>query len=81
MRRLSVRETRAALSRIEEILAREAEIIITRRRRPIARLTAMQPAAERPSHADLRAKMPQRTARAARPGGAGLIAGTKELRS
>jgi antitoxin (DNA-binding transcriptional repressor) of toxin-antitoxin stability system len=43
----------------EEILAREAEIIITRRGRPIARLTAMQPAAERPSHADLRAKMPR----------------------
>ena len=59
MRRLSVREARAALTRADELLAREAEIIITRRGKPIARLLPVQPPADRPSHAALRAKMPR----------------------
>jgi prevent-host-death family protein len=59
MRRLSVREARAALTRVDELLARETEIIITRHGKPIARLVAVQPSLERPSHADLRAKMPR----------------------
>ncbi len=59
MRTVSVQEARGALSRLEEILAREGEIIITRRGRPIARLMPMQSALERPSHVELRAKMPR----------------------
>ena len=59
MRRLSVREIRSELPRLDELLSQEGEILITRRGRPIARVLPMRPARSMPSHADLRASMPR----------------------
>jgi antitoxin (DNA-binding transcriptional repressor) of toxin-antitoxin stability system len=59
MRKVSVREIRAALPQLERILEQEGELIITRRGEPIARLL---PAVRRqaiPSHAELRSRMPR----------------------
>ena len=58
---LSIREMRAALTRLDEILTREGEILVTKRGRAIARLVPVRPAASMPSHADLRARMPRLT--------------------
>ena len=38
MRSLSIREIRSEIPRLEQILANEGELVITRRGRPIARL-------------------------------------------
>jgi antitoxin (DNA-binding transcriptional repressor) of toxin-antitoxin stability system len=56
---LSVRAARVQLTRIDELLEQEREIIITRRGKPIARLVAVDLAQRRkvPSHAQLRAKI------------------------
>jgi len=58
---LNIREMRAALTRLDEILTREGEILVTKRGRAIARLVPVRPAASMPSHADLRARMPRLT--------------------
>ena len=56
MRRVTVREIRRLLPEIEAALRAEGELIVTKRGRPIARLTAVEPTAtRRPSNADLRA--------------------------
>ena len=54
---LSIREVRSELARVEEILASEGEVIITRRGSAVARLLPIRTAAKPPSHADLRARM------------------------
>lgn len=54
---LSIREVRSELARMEEILASEGEVIITRRDGAVARLLPIRTAAKPPSHADLRARM------------------------
>jgi prevent-host-death family protein len=57
---LSIREARAALARLKELLDDRGEIIITRRGKPVARVVPVDP--RRPevvSHADLRASMPR----------------------
>ena len=59
MRQLSVREIRAALSRLEQILDREGELVITRRGTPIARLLPAVRKEVVPSHAELRSRMPR----------------------
>jgi len=61
MTTLTIREMRAALPRLDKILATEGEILVTKRERPIARLIPVRPAASMPSHADLRARMPRLT--------------------
>ena len=38
MRSISVREMRAALPRLEQLLAEEGEVVITRNGRPVARV-------------------------------------------
>jgi antitoxin (DNA-binding transcriptional repressor) of toxin-antitoxin stability system len=62
MRSVSVREVRALLPGLEEELARTGEIVLTRRGRPIARLTPVDGAAaarpRRPNLAEFRASMP-----------------------
>jgi prevent-host-death family protein len=57
MRRITVRETRQELSRLEELLAK-GEVTITRRGKPVARLL---PIGSRPipSHRELRESMPR----------------------
>jgi antitoxin (DNA-binding transcriptional repressor) of toxin-antitoxin stability system len=59
MRAVSVREMRALLPGLEDELAKSGELIVTRRGRPIARLTPVgggRPV--RPSHAAFRAGLP-----------------------
>ena len=57
MRKVSIREIRELLPELEKGLAKEGEIIITRRNKPIARLLPVDTPAARPSHARLRAAM------------------------
>jgi antitoxin (DNA-binding transcriptional repressor) of toxin-antitoxin stability system len=61
MSTLNIREMRAALPRLDKILATEGEILVTNRGRAIARLVPVRPAGSMPSHADLRARMPRLT--------------------
>lgn len=57
MRKISTREMREALPHLEELLAREGELVITRRGEPVARVMPVSEARVRPSHARLRAGM------------------------
>jgi antitoxin (DNA-binding transcriptional repressor) of toxin-antitoxin stability system len=57
MRSISVREIRTLLPRLERLLAREGEIVITRRGKPVARLLPTVPAGGIPSKAGLRRRM------------------------
>jgi prevent-host-death family protein len=57
MKSLTIRQTRQALSYLETLLASEGEITITRRGRPIARVTPIDRKRSMPSHLDLRDKM------------------------
>jgi prevent-host-death family protein len=61
MRKLSIRETRNSLSKLDELLDREKELVVTRRGKPVAKIVSLQ-RSEVPTHADLRAE----TARLAR---------------
>jgi prevent-host-death family protein len=54
---LSIRELRGALTTLEERLAREGEVVITRRGEPIARVLPVGRRRELPSHRELRASM------------------------
>jgi antitoxin (DNA-binding transcriptional repressor) of toxin-antitoxin stability system len=57
MKEVSVREARAVLARLEEVLQQEGELIITRHGRAIARLLPAKAARSMPSHRDLRQSM------------------------
>ena len=59
MKSLSVREVRKELAQIDELVAREGEVIVTRRGKPIARMLPLRSKRPVPSHADLRASMPR----------------------
>lgn len=59
MRELSIREMRAELGRLGELLETEEQLVITRHGRPIARVLPLGPRRKRPSHEDLRASMPR----------------------
>jgi prevent-host-death family protein len=59
MKKLNVRRMRAALGRLDEIVAQEGEIVVTRRGRPLARVLPVRAARPMPSHRDLRAAMPR----------------------
>ena len=59
MKRLSVREIRIELTKLEELLGKEGEVLIVRRGRAIARLLPVRSAKAMPSHAALRASMPR----------------------
>lgn len=54
---LTIREMRGALGRLDQIVAREGEILVTRRGRAVARLLPVPSTRPMPSHADLRARM------------------------
>jgi len=58
MKSLSIREVRKELAQLDELVAREGEIVVTRRGQPIARLLPLRSKRGMPSHADLRASMP-----------------------
>jgi len=57
MKKLSIRQAREALTNIDELLAREGEVVITKRGKAVARLLPAQPRKPAPSHADLRASI------------------------
>lgn len=59
MKNLSIREVRKALAQLDDLVAREGEVVVTRRGTPIARLLPLRSKQRMPSHADLRASMPR----------------------
>jgi prevent-host-death family protein len=59
MKKLSIRQIRSALSRLDEIVAQEGEVVVARRGRPLARILPIRPRRGIPSRADLRASMPR----------------------
>jgi prevent-host-death family protein len=59
MRRISVREMRAVLPRLERLLAEEGEVVITRHGKPVARVLPTVREGGIPSHDDLRSRMPR----------------------
>ena len=59
MRTLSVREARERLTDIDELIAKEGEILLTRRGHPIARIVPLSGSRHLPSRAILRSKMPR----------------------
>jgi antitoxin (DNA-binding transcriptional repressor) of toxin-antitoxin stability system len=58
MKQISIREVRAVLPRLDEVLAREGELVITRHGKAIARLLPPRATAKMPSHRELRESMP-----------------------
>lgn len=59
MKRLGICELRKELTRIDELIRREGELLITRRGKPIARIAPIAGERLPPSHAALRATMPR----------------------
>ncbi len=59
MKNLTVRETRAALAQLDQILAKEGEITITKHGRPIARVVPVRRPGRLPTNEDLRRKLPK----------------------
>ena len=57
MKTLSIREARAAMSKLDRVLAKEGEITITRHGRPIARVVPPRPRSGMPSNDELRASL------------------------
>jgi prevent-host-death family protein len=57
LRELSVREIRAALPQLEQVLEQEGELVITRHGTPMARVLPPAPQQRIPSRADLRPRM------------------------
>ena len=58
MRALSIREVRAALGNIEEIVEKEGELLITRHGKPVARIVPVERPRRLPSHKAFRDSMP-----------------------
>lgn len=58
MRALSIREMRAALGRLDELLWEEGEVVITRHGQPVARLLPVRGSRQIPSRWRLRQSMP-----------------------
>ena len=57
MRELNIREMRASIGQLEELVSDAGELIVSRRGRPIARILPVARRRPRPDHADLRARM------------------------
>lgn len=61
MKELSVREMRASIGRLDELVDEAGELVVSRHGRPIARILPMPGRRPRPDHADLRSRMPRLT--------------------
>lgn len=59
MRQLSIREVRAELGRLDQVVQQAGEVLITRHGVPLARLLPVKGSRQRPDHAELRAAMPR----------------------
>mgnify|MGYP003429185328 CR=1 FL=1 len=57
MKKLTIREARQSLTHLDRILETEAEVVITRRGRVIARVHPAEPTRTMPTHGDLRASI------------------------
>jgi antitoxin (DNA-binding transcriptional repressor) of toxin-antitoxin stability system len=57
--KLSIREVRAGLPRLDDLLAEEGEVLIVRRGKTIACVLPARARKGMPSHATLRARMPR----------------------
>jgi antitoxin (DNA-binding transcriptional repressor) of toxin-antitoxin stability system len=58
VKELNIREMRANIGRLAELVAAEGELVIRRRGQPIARVLPMAQHRHPPDHADLRQRMP-----------------------
>jgi antitoxin (DNA-binding transcriptional repressor) of toxin-antitoxin stability system len=58
VKELNIREMRASLGQLAELVATEGELVIRRRGEPIARVLPMTQHRRPPDHADLRRRMP-----------------------
>ena len=56
--RISIREMRNQLGRLDELLAEENELIITRHNKPVARVLPVKGEKPRPDHKVLRNRLP-----------------------
>ena len=59
MRTMTIRELRAELGRLREVLENEGEVVVTRHGKPIARVVPLGAPRKRPRHDELRASMPR----------------------
>ena len=57
MKELNIRMMRASLGQLAALVAAEGELLISRRREPIARVLPMIPQRRPPHHAELRQRM------------------------
>ncbi len=56
--RISIREMRNQLGRLDELLAQEHELIITKHNKPVARVLPIKGEQTRPDHRVLRNRLP-----------------------
>lgn len=57
IKELNIREMRASIGTLEDLVNDAGELIVSRRGRPIARILPVSRRRPRPDHADLRARM------------------------
>ena len=57
LKTLNIREMRSALSHLDELVAEEGEVVVTRRGRPLARILPARLRRRIPSRSELRASM------------------------
>lgn len=56
--RISIREMRNQLGRLDALIAEEHELIITRHNKPVARVLPIKGEKPKPGHKDLRDRLP-----------------------
>ena len=59
MKTLNIRKMRSALSRLDELVGKEGEVVVTRRGKPLARILPVKARQRIPSRATWRASMPK----------------------
>jgi prevent-host-death family protein len=59
MKAISIREMRTELGHLDQLIASEGEVVVTKRGKPIARLLPVQGSRNMPDHSSLRAQMPR----------------------
>ena len=59
MKKLNIRQVRQSLAHLDQLLAAEGELTITRRGKAVARVISVGKKRPMPSHKDLRSSMPR----------------------
>ncbi len=57
MKSISIREMRTELGHLDQLIASEGEVVVTKRGKPIARLLPVKGSRSMPDHSSLRAQM------------------------